>query len=126
MSVLATVGDVEELMQDTTLDDTYVTSVLTTVDLVLTKVYEYYKGVIGSDLLTEIQKYYAAHIIASTTSRMGQEEKVGDASIKYLGSYTMGLNSTPYGQMVLLLDVSGLIAKSNKSSASIYAVKSFD
>jgi len=126
MSVLATVGDVEELMQDTTLDDTYVTSVLTTVDLVLTKVYEYYKGVIGSDLLTEIQKYYAAHIIASTTSRMGQEEKVGDASIKYLGSYTTGLNSTPYGQMVLLLDVSGLIAKSNKSSASIYAVKSFD
>jgi hypothetical protein len=126
MSVLATVGDVEELMQDTSLDDTYVTSVLTTVDLVLTKVYEYYKGVIGNHLLAEIQKYYAAHIIASTTSRMGQEEKVGDASIKYLGSYTSGLNSTPYGQMVLLLDTSGLIAKSNKSSASIYAVKSFD
>lgn len=126
MAVLATVDDVEDLMQDSSLSDSYVTSILTTVDRILTKVYENYSGVIGNSLLTEIQKYYAAHIIASTTQRMGAEEQVGEARIKYIGKWDVGFNSTPYGQILLALDVTGQIAKSGLKSASIYAVKSFD
>lgn len=126
MAVLATYSDVQNLMQDTTIDSTYITNILTTVDRILTKVYEYYGGVIGDDLLTEIQKYYAAHIIASTTQRITSEEKVGEAQIKYIGKWDVGFNATPYGQLLLALDISGLIAKSAMKAASIYAVKSFE
>ena len=124
MAVLATVSDVEELMQET-LDDSYVDSILTTVDLVLTKIFENYSGDLSNSLLTEFQKYYAAHLIASTTKRMGAEENVGDAAIKYMGSFSTGLDSTPYGQMLKLLDVTGMLAKSGKTAASIYAIKNF-
>jgi len=126
MAVLATSSDVQDVMQDTTIDTDYIDNVLTTVDLVLTEIYRYSIVNISSDLLTELQKYYAAHIIASTTSRMGLEEKVGDASIRYIGQFTVGLDSTPYGQMVKLIDPSGLIANSGKMAASIRAIKSFE
>jgi hypothetical protein len=126
MAVLATEDDVKELMQDSSLSESYITSVLTTVDRILSKVYEYYTGTIGTGLLTEIQKYYAAHIIASTTQRIGAEEQVGEARIKYIGKWDVGFNSTPYGQILLALDTSGLIAKSALRTASIYAVKSFE
>ena len=126
MAVLATYSEVQDIMQDTTIDSTYITNVLTTVDRILSKVYEYYTGVIGNNLLTEIQKYYAAHIIASTTSRMGAEEQVGEARIKYIGKWDVGFNATPYGQILLALDTSGLIAKSALKTTSIYAIKSFE
>ncbi len=126
MAVLATYTEVQTLMQDTTINSTYITSVLTTVDLMLTEVYEDYTGSISTSLLTELQKYYAAHIIASTTSRMSSMEKLGDAQVQYIGKWGTGLDSTPYGQMLKLLDPSGLIAKSGKIAASIYAIKSFD
>lgn len=125
MAILTTVSEVEELMQKT-LDDAYVASILTTTDLVLTKIFENYSGDLSNDLLTELQKYFAAHLIASTTERMGSEEKVGEASIKYLGSYTTGLDSTPYGQMLKLIDITGLIGKSGKTAVGMYAIKSFD
>ena len=126
MAVLATYSDVQNVMQNTSIDSTYITNVLTTVDRILTKVYEYYTGTISNNLLTEIQKYYAAHIIASTTQRMGSEEKVGEAQIKYIGKWDVGFNSTPYGQLLLGLDPSGLIAQTAMKAASIYAVKSFN
>ncbi|MDH7554331.1 MAG: hypothetical protein QHH74_11810 [Spirochaetota bacterium] len=126
MAVLATYDEVQELMQNTSIDSMYITNILITVDRILTKVYEHYTGTISDDLLREIQKYYAAHIIASTTQRMSSEEKVGEAQIKYIGKWDVGFNSTPYGQLLLGLDSSGLIAQSAKKAASIYAVKSFD
>jgi hypothetical protein len=61
-------------------------------------------------VLEEIEKWFTAHMIASTIARMTTEEKLGDASVKYMGKYEVGLNSTPYGQMVLLLDVYGMMA----------------
>jgi hypothetical protein len=124
MAVLATYSDVQDVMQDTSIDSTYITNVLTTVDLVLTKVYENYAGVISDALLEEIQKYYAAHVIASTTKRMASKEKLGEANVEYIGSFGKGLDLTPYGQMVKMIDVSGLIARSGKIAASIYAIKS--
>ena len=126
MAVLATVSDVQTLMQDTTINSAYITSVLTTVDLILTKIYEDSDCVISNDLLTQLQKYYAAHIIASTTSRIARTEKLGEAQVEYAGKYGSGLDSTPYGQMVKLIDPCGMIAKSGKIAATIYAIKSFD
>lgn len=125
MAVLVSVDDVKLLMNDTTLSDDYVESILVTADLVLTKVFEY-NNTLTNALLAELQKYYAAHLIASTTARVATEEKVGDGSITYAGKFGDGLKSTPYGQLLLLLDTTGLIARGGKISASITAVKSFN
>ena len=97
MAILATVDDVCDLMQDSGLGDEYVDLLLETVDLILTKVYEYYMGTISDDLLAKIQACYVAHIIASTTSRVAVEEQIGDAKIKYAGQWGKGFESTPYG-----------------------------
>jgi len=126
MAVLATTDDVADLMQDSSLGEGYVNVLLETVDLILTKVYEYYTGTISDTLLAKIQACYVAHIIASTTSRVAMEEQIGDARIKYAGQWGKGFESTPYGQLLLALDPSGLIAKTGLKAASIYAVKSFE
>jgi hypothetical protein len=125
MAVLASSGDVQELMNNTSINATYIESILVTVDLILTKIFEY-DGTVSSDLLKEMQKFYAAHLIASTTYRTASDEKIGDAQVKYTGTWGKGFESTPYGQALLALDPTGLIARSNRISASITAIKSFD
>ena len=75
------------------------------------------------DIVIQIEKWFIAHMIATTQNRMAIEEKVGDAMVKYHDWKGEGLNSTPYGQMVLLLDRLGLLGK---RAATIYAVKNFD
>jgi len=65
---------------------------------------------LGEDLLTEIEKWYAAHLIASSRERMASKEGAGGASIEYVGTYDKGLDSTPYGQQVQALDPTGRIA----------------
>lgn len=79
-----------------------------------------------SDLTIQIEKWFIAHMIASTQSRMSIEEKLGDASVRYHDYKGEGLASTPYGQMVILLDQLGLMANIGKRAASIYVIESFD
>ena len=78
-----------------------------------------------SDLTKEIERWFVAHMIASTVIRTTVDEKVGDAAITYTGKWGMNLDSTPYGQMVRTLDVTGAMGNIGKMKASIYAVKSF-
>jgi hypothetical protein len=81
---------------------------------------------LSDDQLKEIERWFVAHLLASTLYRTTAEEKVGDASVKYTGKWGMGLDSTPYGQTVKQLDTTGLMALAGKKAASIYAVKSFE
>lgn len=101
-----------------------------TVDLYIAAGSPLIDSVFGSsnvDALTiQIEKWFIAHMIASTQSRMSIEEKVGDASVKYHDWKGDGLSSTPYGQMILLLDRLGLMANIGKRAASMYAVENFD
>lgn len=83
-------------------------------------------GDLTGDQLTEIERWLSAHLIAMTRERMGETEKVGEASIKYIGKFGMKWESTPYGQMVLVLDTSGAFAKQGKQAISINAVTSFE
>ena len=86
-----------------------------------------YTGIsISTTLLKEIERYFVAHMIASTLYRMGAEEQVGAAQIKYTGKWGEGLSSTPYGQLILAIDTTGTMAKSSKRVASIRAIESFD
>jgi len=76
--------------------------------------------------LAKIEKWFTAHMLASTICRTTSEEKVGDAAVKYTGKWDKNLDSTPYGQMVQQLDITGKMANTGKKLASIYAIKSFD
>jgi len=81
---------------------------------------------IGSTLQEEIERWFTAHMIASSRHRTSETEKLGDASIKYTGKWDKGLHSTPYGQMVLTLDHTGKMAESGKRRARVIAIKERD
>jgi len=77
-------------------------------------------------ILKEIERWFAAHMIACTLQRTASEEEIMDARVKYTGYWGKKLESTSYGQMVLTLDTSGKMAKLGKGRVSMKAVKSFD
>lgn len=120
-------ADVRLIMKatTTTLPDATIAPFLAAAGTLLGKIFTD-TSVIGVSLLEELEKWLTAHLIASTILRMTSEEKLGDASVKYIGKWESGLSSTPYGQMLLLMDFTGIIAELGKKQAYIYAVKSSD
>ena len=123
---MVTEAEVRAIMGMTiiTLPDAKITPFILTADKLITSILV--GTTLSSDTLYEIEKWLSAHLIASITQRAVIEEKIGDAAVRYNASKGEGLASTPYGQAVLLLDTSGLLAKLMKLKASMYAVKSFD
>jgi hypothetical protein len=117
--------DVKAIMDNCTTANATITIFITTANTIINKVFAN-DVTMSEEVLTEIEKWLAAHLIASTVFRTTSEEKLGDASVKYTGEWGKKLESTPYGQMVLILDSSGLMANAGKMSASIYAVNEFD
>ena len=81
---------------------------------------------LSDDVLTEIEKWWTAHLISTTVQRMVTQEKLGDAAVTYAGTYGAGLSSTSYGQMVLMLDASGTLSRAGKQVISINAIKQND
>ena len=78
------------------------------------------------ELLTEIETWYTAHMLAATIWKQVEEEKVGDATIKYAGKTGMKLEYTSYGQMVMQLDPTGKMEASiGKRQWKITAIKQF-
>jgi len=120
-----TATEVKAIMDNCTVLDAVVTTFIAAGTEVITEVFEN-DTEITTALLKEIERWFVAHMLASTLSRTTSEEKVGDASLKYTGKWGKNLESTPYGQVVLTLDVSGRMANVGKMKASIYAVKQFD
>lgn len=122
MAVRVTEADVRAILDDTSLTDpqilAYITSANTLVNSVL--------GTGTTNTLFEIERWFTAHMIATTRERMAKKEAAGGASIEYIGEYKEALASTPYGQMVMLLDTSGLMITLFGKSAKIFAIPSFD
>ena len=91
-------------------------------------------AVLGSDTvitatqLKEIEKWFAAHLIACSRARQAQEQEVmGETAVKYTGKTEKGLDSTFYGQQVKILDTTGkMAANAGKKQASIVAITSFE
>ena len=68
---------------------------------------------LGDTLLEEIERWVTAHMIAATRERLAQTEGAGGASATYIGEYSTQLSSTPYGQMAMMLDTSGVLASTS-------------
>lgn len=115
-------SDVSAILEDTELTDPqiapYIISANTLVNQVL--------GTGTTDILKEIERWLAAHMIASTRERQAEREEAGTAKVKYAGTYGEALHATSYGQMVLALDTTGKMANLSMKTARIVAIKSFD
>ncbi len=69
-------------------------------------------------MLTEIEKYLAAHLVALTEEKGGvTRSKMGDADESYANVFESGFNSTRYGQTAVVLDSSGILAKLSITNA---------
>lgn len=77
------------------------------------------------DLLTEIERWLSAHFASIKSPRI-MDESIGDASQKKEGIVFLGqkkgLDTTPYGQQVLVLDTSGTLAQMGKNPAMIEVI----
>jgi len=83
---------------------------------------------LSDDTLENIEMWVAAHFMAVTRERMAKKEGAGGAEIEYTGEYGVGLNSTSYGQMAILLDTTSTLSLLNltaKRPVSIKAITSF-
>ncbi len=69
-------------------------------------------------ILTKIELYLAAHLVALTEEKGGvTRSKMGDADESYANVYKDGFRSTRYGQMALTLDSSGTLASLGMTNA---------
>jgi len=125
MAVRVTAAEVKAIMDGCTVLDDTVDVFIISANLTVTKMLGS-DTTIGDTLLKEIERWFAAHMIASTIDRTTVTEKIGDVSVKYTGEFGKKLEATPYGQMVLQIDTSGKMAKLGKKAASIIAVTSFE
>jgi hypothetical protein len=80
---------------------------------------------LSSDLLKEIERWLSAHLIACSKEQQIEKAGAGEGvSVTYQGKSGMQLESTQYGQQVLVLDSTGRMA--GLKSASIQAITSFE
>ena len=63
---------------------------------------------------TEIEKFLTAHFIASTVTQQLAEAGGGVTRVKFQGEFGQGLKSTAYGQAVLRMDTTGILAQTDK------------
>jgi len=119
-----TATEVKAIMDNCTVIDTVVDVFIEAANEVVTQTLA--STTVGTVLLKSIERFYTAHMIASTLHRTTSEEKLGDASVKYTGKWDKNLDSTPYGQIVKTLDTSGKMAALGLREASIYVIESFD
>jgi hypothetical protein len=119
-----TVIEVSKILDNTNLDDSVLRSFINTANSLVTT----YLGDsgLGETILTEIEKWWAAHLVSTTRERTAKSEKVGDVSVEYTGEFGKDLESSPYGQMVLQLDSTGILSKLGKRRVYFKAIKSFD
>jgi len=120
-----TADDVLIIMDNCTLSSDVVDVYILAANRLVTSVFSNETSV-TDETLREIERWFTAHMIASVSEKPTIEEKLGEAMVRYSDKpFGLGLDSTPYGQMVKQLDPTGLMASSGKRAATIYAVKSF-
>jgi hypothetical protein len=82
--------------------------------------------VTSEELKEEIEKWLAAHMVSSTVWKTAKREKLGEAEVEYTGKFGEDLSSTPYGQMVKVLDTTGKMNNLGKREVVMYSITSFE
>ena len=74
----------------------------------------------------EIETWLAAHFLAMSLDRQGQQERIGATQITYSGKGGEGLKATTYGQTALMLDTTGTLSRIGKKKARIDVIEAID
>lgn len=120
-----TEAEVKLIMDGCTTASATVDAMINAAEEMITKIFEGASNVTDAQL-KEIERWFVAHMLSTTIHRTTSEEKVGDASAKYTGRWGTNLESTPYGQMVLTLDITGRMANIGKRAATIISIETKD
>ena len=76
---------------------------------------------LSAAILKEIEAYLAAHLVACDDPAIA-EEKTSDTEARYHGKSGLGLDFSPYGQQVKILDSTGKLVNRGKRSAKMEAL----
>ena len=120
---LVTATEVKEIL-DTDLTDTIIDAFILAADSTVDEV-------LGNDttlsaaLKKEIERWLCAHFIAATREQQLQKGGAGGASVTYQGVTGKGLESTFYGQQVMMMDTTGKMRSLTGRLASLKAITSF-
>jgi hypothetical protein len=122
MAVRVTSAEVLDIMDNCTMPTTVVDALIVSANAFINKAFEN-DTEMTEVMLKEVERWLTAHMIACTDIyRVASKERLGDAEVSYTGEWGKMLDSTPYGQMVKTLDVTGILARAGRRGASIYAV----
>ena len=117
MALRVTTNEVKAIIETSLVDlDPFITSANTFINAILAD--EISAGNISSALLSELEKWLAAHFVAIRDPQV-KSEKLGDAQATYRGKEGMGLRATTYGQQALALDSTGLLAQVGMKRAEV-------
>ena len=119
-----TATEVKQIIS-TTLDDTIVDAYIAGATELITEVLGS-STAITDTLKAEIERWLSAHLLAATRARQLVSGKAGPAEAVYQGKTGMNLESTLYGQQVMVLDTTGSFAALGGKSATITAITSFE
>ena len=120
-----TVADIKAIL-DTSLEDVPINAFIASANALVTNKIAVATVTQTDDQLKEIERWLAAHFIASTREQQLQKAKAGSAVSEFQGITGKGLAATFYGQNALLLDISGTLSELGKPMASISAVTTED
>lgn len=119
MAVRASEAEVLAIM-DTALTDEQITPFLEAANELVSAILS--NEGYGDNLLKNIEVWLTAHLVSSRDPQV-QKEKIGKAEATYHGQSGLGLDQTPYGQNVKLLDYKGkLAALSSRSRKTVIRV----
>ena len=122
MATRVTAAEVLEIMPaNTKLTSVTILPYITTANVFVTNALD---GALDETILTEIERWLAAHMATVVRERLSKEAGAGGAYIKYAGVWEDELSSTQFGQMVLMLDTSNTLRnlKDGRKQARTYAI----
>lgn len=108
---------------DTTLTENQIAPFITAANVTVTNILS--GSGLSSATLKEIERWLAAHFAAIRDPRISREE-AEEAEATYHGKSDMGLDHTPYGQQVKLLDTTGTMTNLGKRKASVEVLNFLD
>ena len=104
-------------------DEDVVNAMITSANLIVTDTLG--GSGLSDDILADIEKWFAAHLIYMGPERQLQKINVEDTGETY-GKLGYSLDSTTYGQTVKALDPTGKMNGLGKKAAKIEAITSFE
>ena len=124
MAIRVTADEVREIKDDISASNAIIDTFIVEASAIIDSVFSN-DSTISDTLKKGLERWLTAHMLSMSISRTTSDEKLGEATVKYTGKWGLNLQATPYGQMVLTLDITGKMANLGKSPASIYAIPSF-